>query len=111
MYQFCMVVVVTWQPQKQPKGHLSRVGSKHGENQYGAVPTSKDPIQKEMETTGDTTGIGVSADGGGSTQVIAEDYDRSTTIIISVNTSCYEINATRCFLHNTEHVYVLPSVT
>ncbi|OIV94130.1 hypothetical protein TanjilG_31555 [Lupinus angustifolius] len=45
------------------------------QNQYGAVPetSSKDPIQMEMEATGDMTGIG------GSTQVIAEEYDHKTT--------------------------------
>ncbi|ESW32463.1 hypothetical protein PHAVU_002G324800 [Phaseolus vulgaris] len=48
------------------------------QNQYGAVPISKDPVQKEMETTGDTIGVGVAGGGGGgSTQVIAEDYDSS----------------------------------
>ncbi|KAK7251680.1 hypothetical protein RIF29_35081 [Crotalaria pallida] len=44
------------------------------QNQYGAVPASKDPIQMEMDSTGDTTGLG------GSTQVIANDeYDNNTT--------------------------------
>ncbi|CAL0331101.1 unnamed protein product [Lupinus luteus] len=45
------------------------------QNQYGAVPktSSKDPIQKEMEATGDITGIG------GTTQVMREEYDHKTT--------------------------------
>ncbi|KAE9607502.1 hypothetical protein Lal_00026923 [Lupinus albus] len=45
------------------------------QNQYGAVPetSSKDPIQMEMEATGDMTGVG------GSTQAIAEEYDHKTT--------------------------------
>lgn len=46
----------------------------HYQNQYGAVPVSKDPIQKEMDITGDTTGTGV---GGGGTQVIA-DHEHGT---------------------------------
>ncbi|XP_027919633.1 water stress-inducible protein Rab21-like [Vigna unguiculata] len=46
------------------------------QNQYGAATISKDPVQQEMETTGDTTGVGFGGGGGGgSTQVIAEDYD------------------------------------
>lgn len=45
----------------------------HYQNQYGAVTASKDPIQKEMETTGDTTGVAVAGDSG-STQLISEDY-------------------------------------
>lgn len=45
----------------------------HYQNQYGAVPASKDPIQMEMENTGDTTGVG------GSTQVIADEHDDNKT--------------------------------
>ncbi|KAK7320122.1 hypothetical protein RJT34_04856 [Clitoria ternatea] len=51
----------------------------HYQNQYGAVPaSSKDPIQKEMESGGDTTGTGVGG-GGGSAQVIADDYGTNST--------------------------------
>ncbi|KAG2411129.1 uncharacterized protein HKW66_Vig0258360 [Vigna angularis] len=50
------------------------------QNQYGAAPTSKDSVQREMETTGDTTGVGFGGGGGGgSTQVIAEDYVTSNS--------------------------------
>ncbi|XP_061374585.1 dehydrin DHN1-like [Gastrolobium bilobum] len=40
----------------------------HYQNQYGAVPISKDSVQKEMETAGDTTGVG------GGTQVLSDEY-------------------------------------
>jgi len=59
------------------KKEIEKKNMEQYQNQYGAVPISKDPIQKEMETTGDTTGVGVGGGGGGSTQVIAEDYDSS----------------------------------
>ena len=50
----------------------------HYQNQYGAVPASKvkDPIQKEMDLSGDITGTGV---GSGGTQVVADDYHDTTT--------------------------------
>ncbi|XP_054790791.1 dehydrin Xero 1-like [Prosopis cineraria] len=53
----------------------------HFQNQYGAVPVSHDPIQKEMNAAGNTTGIG------GTTHVAAADDTTGPAMIDTAATT------------------------
>ncbi|XP_028765922.1 dehydrin Xero 1-like [Neltuma alba] len=66
----------------------------HFQNQYGAVPVSHNPIQKEMDTAGDTTGIGSNAH-------VATDHDITGPAMVNTATG----------ISGTEHVATNDDIT